>query len=436
MSYRSRFITKYLNPLEVQAEIEDLVDNFPDFCRLEKLPLESHGYWGVNQEAHGRHSMYMLHITSPNGSENKPAVLLMRSHHAREWINAIAVVESARQLLENYRPDDNDPRVQKIVTMLDQVEFLIVPEGNPDGARLSFFDPGRRMWRKNLHPPTSGTCFGVDCNRNYPRYWGEAGSSADPCVEIYRGSTPLSEPEAGNIAWLAQRYRNIIFAIDSHSSGQAIFRPNPRGGRYVSELPVSQEDEAIYLHLERAMNRHIRLIQGINYSTGTTSNHAGTTDEFLFFEHQIFGFNLECGREFQPPINDAITSSLEVAQAFQALGWCATGATGLNIDSLMGRRLNVDLDFSIDQWRGENPIEPWEIEVLSSDYWLKYYVKLLPLCSDKAVDESLKLMNEGYDVLEYSEREIELITSITGIDTLLHKGYTPSLTKNLYIEYQ
>ncbi len=356
----------------------------------------------------------------------------MRSHHAREWINAIAVVETARQLLENYRPEDSDPRVQKIVTMLDQVEFMIVPEANPDGARLSFFDPGRRMWRKNLHPPTPGNCFGVDCNRNFPRYWGKAGSSPDPCVEIYRGSAPLSEPESANIAWLVERYRNILFAIDSHSSGQALFRPNPLGGRYISELPVSQEDEAIYLHLERVMNRHIRLIQGINYSTGTTSNHAGTTDEFLFFDHRIWGFDLECGREFQPPINDAITASLEVAQATKALGWCATGATGLDIDALMGRRLDVELDFSLDQWSERIAIEPWEIKPLSSQYWPRYDVKFSPFQFETIVKESLKLMEEGYDVIGSSESEIEIIASIIDIETLLGQGYSPSLRKNLY----
>ena len=127
--------------------------------------------------------MHLLRITAPNGAGPKPAVLLMRSHHAREWINALAIVETTRQLVENYRPADSDAMVQAVVRILDAVEILVVPESNPDGARLSFFDQGRRMWRKNLRPSVPPACPGVDCNRNFPRYFGGEGiaqSTIDP----------------------------------------------------------------------------------------------------------------------------------------------------------------------------------------------------------------------------------------------------------------
>ena len=86
------------------------------------------------------------------------------------------------------------------------------------------------------------------------------------------------------------QHRNIVFAVDSHSSGQALFRPNPNGGTYISSLPVPLGDDAIYSRLEELMNAEIVKVAGVEYRTGTTSNHAGTSDEYFYFDHAIFGF--------------------------------------------------------------------------------------------------------------------------------------------------
>src|SRR5205085_7720127 len=147
MSFHSRFVTNYLDPLQVEAEIAAIVSAFPTLCRLETLPHLSHGYNGSKVEARGKQPTRVLRITAPGATSRRPAVLLMRSHHAREWINSLAVIETARQFVENYRPADSDPLVQQIVTTLQKVELLIVPECNPDGVRLTFFDAGQRMWR-------------------------------------------------------------------------------------------------------------------------------------------------------------------------------------------------------------------------------------------------------------------------------------------------
>jgi Zinc carboxypeptidase len=434
MAFKSGFVTNYLDPLKVEEEVRDLIQRFPDLCRLEDLPFESHGYWGEKQQAFGRHRMRVFHVTSPRGPKTKPAVLLMRSHHAREWINSIAVIETARQLVENYRPEEDDPRVKAVVTMLDRVEFMFVPEGNPDGACLSFFDAEHRMWRKNLRPLTSTTCVGVDCNRNYPRYWGEAGSSDSPCSDAYRGPSALCEPESQNIAHLVGQCRNIVFAIDSHSFGQSIYRPNPRGGQFVSELPVSPEDDAIYVHLERQMNNNIKLVGGIEYSTGSTSNHAGTSDEFFFFNHRIFGFNLECGTDFQPPLQDAVTASLEVAQAALALAWCATGETGLNVNAFMERRKEVVTDFALELFEQQGALEPYQPESLPKEQLRRFRVRFAPLRSESAAQEALDLISQECDLIKHSPVGIELIASSREIETLRRRGYRPIVVRDYYSE--
>ena len=434
MTFLSRFVTKYLNPLEVEAEINALVEEFSDLCRLEALPFLSHGYEGERVEARGQHPTRVLRVTAPDSTTTKPAVLLMRSHHAREWINPLAIIEVARQLVENFKPGDTDARVQEITRILERVEFLIIPESNPDGARLSFFDEGRRMWRKNLRPPeVAGGCAGVDCNRNFPNFFGEAGSSGVPCAETYRGPSALSEPEATNIAALVESERNIIFAVDSHSFGQAIFRPSLAGGEFVGPEPLSAEDDATYRHLEDRMNARIVTVQGTQYTTGSTSNHAGTTDEFLFFSHHIFGFDLECGRDFQPPVEEAVTAALEVAQAVKMLGMCAAGETGLDIAALLARRQQEP---PTDENTATGPIlaaKSLEVEALPPEDWRRFKVRCEAL-PDTPTSEQVRVLDDrGLDrVGGARERVFRFIASNSDLESLVEMGYEPVVECDLY----
>ena len=434
MPFRNRFVSKFPNPLEVDATFEELAKEHQHLCTLEQLPYLSHGYYGQRLETRGQHPMKVLRITSPKGPKEKPAVLLMRSPHAREWINAIAVVETARQLLENYRTDDADPSVREVVSILDNVEVMIIPEGNPDGARLSFFDEGYRCWRKNLRPTGDANCFGVDCNRNYPNYWGEKGSCANPCSDTYHGPAALSEPETANIAQFTNENLNIVFAIDSHSHGQDIFRPNKSGGRHICSLPVSDEDERIYENLETAMNRGIRGIQGISYSTKEPNNHAGTSDEFFFFKRQIFGFALECGSCFQPSFSEANLAALEVAEAVKALAWCATGQTGLDIAVLLDRRRAKATDGTTLATEPIPSVTPQQISTPPRELCKHFVVECSALSPAEVVGESLELQERGCDVIGQTEDKVQMVASAEDLTTLLHLGYRPQIVRDLALE--
>lgn len=421
MAYRTGFADNYLDPLTIARGFTALPAAAPQLCRLETLPFLSHGYRGVRAEARGRHAMNVLHLTSPEGPAVKPAILVMRSHHAREWINGIAVFELAHRLIENYRPDDPDPRVQDIVRLLDRVEFLIVPDTNPDGSLFSFFDLGRRMWRKNLRPPQNN-CSGVDCNRNYPTFFGETGSSPLPCTEIYHGPRPLSEPESANIADLVGRRRNIVFAIDSHSSGQALFRPGPNGGTHIAQLPVAAAQDAVYRNLEAAMNGRIATVAGAHYATGSTSNHAGTSDEDLFFAHGIFGFDLECGLDFQPPAADALIAATEVVEAALALAGCAAGDTGLDVAALIARRDSFPPPaVAPPDIPPDSPLDAEEAP-LPPEKWRRFRVRIAPSAPERAVVEGLALLDEGFDVDEDLRGEIAAIVSEEELDMLRGRG--------------
>ena len=128
------------------------------------------------------------------------------------------------------------------------------------------------------------------------------------------------------------------------------------------------------LHLESRMVDAIACVGGMRYSTGSTSNHAGTTDEYLFFDHHIFCFDLECGEEFQPPIAAAITAAQEVAAAVRSLGSCAAGETGLDIHSTTPTahrsrrpRAGAERDHTGNQ-------KPWYVEALPESQWPRLLV--------------------------------------------------------------
>lgn len=425
MAFQNRFFEKYLDPLEVEIQVSELANRFPNLCRIVELPFLSHGYDGEKVEARGQHKVRMLRITAPGAVAPKPAVLLVRSTHAREWINPLAVLETALQLTTNFRPEDPDPQVQEVVRILEKVEFLVIAESNPDGARLSFFDEGRRLWRKNLRPPNNANgCAGVDCNRNFSRFWGQTGSSPLPCAEIYRGPGPISEPETANIAHVSGSERTILFAIDSHSFGQALFRPHQPQG-------ISAADDAVYRRLEETMNNRIQQIQGVTYATGTTNNFAGTCDDYLFLEHHIFGFTVECGEDFQPPFAEAMNAALEVAEAAKALGLCAAGeVAGVDVDLLLQQRTPVEAEAVAAAFESQ-PVSPWKVEPLSPEKWPRYLAGLAPKREGYARQEFEALVAEGFDARYDEQRGIEVVASASNLTELLSRGYELLVKRDL-----
>lgn len=71
-----------------------------------------------------------------------------------------------------------------ITSLVDGVEFFIVPLVNPDGYVYTQED---RMWRKNRSKGRT-LCYGVDNNRNWDFQWNTGGSSGISCEETYHGT--------------------------------------------------------------------------------------------------------------------------------------------------------------------------------------------------------------------------------------------------------
>ena len=314
------FVSSYLDSAGIDAAYANLHALFPALTTLTDLPEATTGYDGAVAGLVGPSPVKMLRITTTPAVFSKPGLLIVAGLHAREWAPPLAGIEFASQLLHNYDPASGDPDVIAVNAVVEGLDILVVGASNPDGIDYSHHDAA--LWRKNRRPNGGAPgCPGVDNNRNFSIYWGQSGSSANPCdYQVYRGPSAFSEAEDRNIRWVVEQFPNILAAIDCHSFGEVFLRPQPTGGTFIASEPVPAADDTIYSSLETSMNAAVGTVSpGKSYWTGSTSNHAGTFDEYMYFGHRIFGFELEIGDDFQPPIADALVSVQEAAAVMRAL---------------------------------------------------------------------------------------------------------------------
>jgi len=169
----------------------------------------------IGKSVEGR-DIPMLKITSQNNAGSKKSIFFQGLQHAREWIAGAVMQYVADYLASNYGSDST------VTSLLDQIEFTIIPVANPDGYDYSW--NGDRLWRKN-RSLVDGSAQGVDMNRNWPDHWNDGGSSTDPSDDTYMGSSAASEPEVQALMAAYQATPNIILGCDFHSFSQLILRP-------------------------------------------------------------------------------------------------------------------------------------------------------------------------------------------------------------------
>jgi len=134
--------------------------------------------------------MPAVHITASHNPGRK-RIYFQCQIHAREWISGAACMYITNHLVTEYAANNSlvghlkwtcvwDGPIPawrwtavsvfvQVTSLLDNLEFLVVPFVNPDGYVYTWTQ--NRMWRKNRRPTRNSACYGVDINRNFPTGW-------------------------------------------------------------------------------------------------------------------------------------------------------------------------------------------------------------------------------------------------------------------------
>ena len=193
-------------------------------------------------------------------AKEKPIIWIDAGIHAREWI----APATALYIINRLTDSEDDPEV---LPLLEKFDFHVLSSANPDGYEFSRnFD---RFWRKTRSRNQAFLrifCVGVDPNRNYGFQWKKAGSSTNPCSNIYHGPYPFSEPETKSIAeHVLKNKDNIKLFISLHSYSQLILTP----WGWTKEHPQTYAD---LMRVAQVGARALKMRFGTEYDFGPSSN--------------------------------------------------------------------------------------------------------------------------------------------------------------------
>lgn len=209
------------------------------------------------------------------GSANPVRIVWNALQHAREWVGPPVLHFIMDRFLAGYAAGD-----KRLVSLLDQIEFHIIPVVNVDGYRYTWLDGPNRFWRKN-RAYYGGRFVGVDLNRNWDYRWGGIGASEDPESITYRGPSAASEPEVAALADYIKNLDNVKGFIDWHSYGQYILHE----WGWTSDLP---DDIEQMLAMAGRMQLAMRQVEGRPWTYGpsgvTLYPTSGTAPDYTYGE--------------------------------------------------------------------------------------------------------------------------------------------------------
>jgi len=218
----------------------------------------------------GREIYAMKISDNVENDADKPNVLFVSNHHARELIVPELALHTATQLLES-----KDPAVKHHIA---NNQIYIIYTMNPDGLNA--------VWTKNKWQRKNAR--GVDLNRNYPvGFATRCGGDAEHSSECYRGNKPFSEIETQTMRAF-QKDRNFAKLIDFHSYSREV-RVN-----YGPCAPLPKKMHQLFVRHAKKVARSMRYEQSQSCCMGGDIH-------FAYNHHGTLSYLVETGEAFQPP---------------------------------------------------------------------------------------------------------------------------------------
>lgn len=261
---------QYSTYAELTTELKKLADENPTFVTLKSIATT------IDQ-----HEMWALRIsTEQSTASQKPGVIYLGGHHAREHLSVDVPLKWAQYLVNEYKANNPD-----VVRLVQSRDIHIIPAVNPDGLEYDISGPKYKLWRKNRSTYNEGI-YGVDLNRNYGYLWGTGGSSTNPANETYRGPAAFSEIESTAIKNYIEANTNITVLQTTHTFSKLILYP--WGHTYDS---IDNEQQKL---VHEKMAEHMSKWNG--YKPEQSSDlyiTSGDTTDWSFGVHKIISFTFE-----------------------------------------------------------------------------------------------------------------------------------------------
>jgi murein tripeptide amidase MpaA len=241
-------LDKYISYAEIEAWLASNCND--DQCNLVNIgpTFEGRAMW----------------VAQLGDDQDKPVIFLECGIHAREWISPAVCRNIINRLIDIDNPET--------AAMRNNYNWHILVSSNPDG--YEFTRSSDRMWRKTRSVNADSSCLGCDPNRNFDYEWGGAGTSNNPCSDLYRGPNEFSESETANIRDYvsgtigAERFR-AYYSV--HSYGQWVLIP------WSYARNVYPEDFDAMLRVADDAAAAIFANSGLTYVTGQSANLLGAT---------------------------------------------------------------------------------------------------------------------------------------------------------------
>lgn len=218
--------------------------------------------------------------TDQSHASEKPGIIYMGGHHAREHLSVEMPLMFAEYLVTEF--NKNNPR---ITSLLNTRDIHIIPIVNPDGSEFDIADGRYKAWRKNRSRNSNGT-YGTDLNRNYGYQWGTGGSSSNPSSDTFKGTAPFSEPETVAIKNYIESNINISTLLSFHTYSQLILYP---WGHSYSSIENKRD---LLVHETMAK----KMAEWNKYTPQQSSDlyiASGDTTDWSYGVHKIISFTFE-----------------------------------------------------------------------------------------------------------------------------------------------
>ncbi|XP_073828490.1 carboxypeptidase B [Musca autumnalis] len=171
---------RYHDMMEIKQFMQYILESYPEQAEIVQI--------GVTNN---KRPLEVLRFSN-NNPENW-AIFIDAGLQGRDWLSPAAVTLAISKLAHTWKFGPSYMR---------HIDWYFLPVANPDGYQHSRITD--RLWTKNRHFDSKSGCFGVNLDRNFEYKWGGAGSSDNPCKNLYRGPKKFSEPETRAI-------RNFMF---------------------------------------------------------------------------------------------------------------------------------------------------------------------------------------------------------------------------------